>query len=236
MFILLQIKDCWKFNPAKNIWTIYSKAIFGRNNFPSTVYKNKIYFGGFSNSEVFDPVNNLWSQWPSSSASYGFPECLLTWHDTFLLFGGEPAEEQKRVQSFNHLTQLWTELDRSSEPMNIFMSGCEVLPNHNVLIVGGSNPYQKSAVLYNVKENKWISVQDTQFYRQGTTLVKLSNRVFAIGGIDSGTETIEEFVFADNTWVEINVKLIIPREAFHSSLAVPAYLFAHMDGDCEGIV
>ncbi len=235
-FLSPQDKECWILNPAKNVWTIYSKALFDHRSINANVYQKKIYFADSSNPEVFDPVNNLWSQWPSFSTDYGYPQCLLTWHDTFILLGGERAGYRKRIQRFNHTTQLWTEVDGSSAPIDIFMSGCEVLPNQNIIIVGSSPPDRQSAALYNVEENKWVSVGDTQYPRQGTSLVKLGSRVFAISGVESGRDTTEEFIFPDKAWTPSNVKLIIPRLRFHSTLAVPAYMFAHMDGGCEGIV
>jgi hypothetical protein len=235
-FFSLQGKECWKLNPEKNIWTIYSKALFDHQSINANIFQKKIYFADSLNPEVFDPVNNLWSQWPSFSTDYGNPQCLVTWHDTFVLLGGARPGDRKRTQRFNHTTQLWTEVDRSA-PMDIFMSGCEVLPNQNILIVGSTSPDMHSAALYNVEENKWMSVGDTQYPRLGTSLVKLGSRVFAIYGTGIGrhTDTIEEFIYAQKAWIPIEAKLIIPRVVYHSTLAVPAYMFAHMDGGCEGI-
>ena len=141
----------------------------------------------------------------------------------------------KTVFQFNHTTQIWTELDASAPPMDVFESGCAVLPNEDILIVGSYNtPYKASAALYNVKENTWISLGSTTYEREGASIVTLGERVFVTGGFDYFGDVIEEFIVKDNTWVEVGSKLIINRY-LHSTLSVPASLFAHLEGGCEGV-
>jgi len=190
-----------------------------------------MYFTEAQNPEVFDPVNKNWSKWPLPLKPSGSYQCSLTWKDTFLLIGGR--SNIRGVQSFNHSTQTWTELDASSAPMDVYNSGCEVLPNQNILVLGsGRAQFSFSSALYNVEENKWTSLGGTNYKRDGTSLVKLGNRVFAIGGL--GTDVVEEFIPADNSWIPVDAKPIVPR-AYHSTISVPAHLFAHMEGGCVGI-
>ena len=137
------------------------------------------------------------------------------------------------VQSFNHSTQTWSELDASSAPMDIWHSGCAVLPDQNVIVLGSIfDSYSNSSALYNVRDNKWTSFGESNYSRFGTTVVRLGDRVFAIGGLDA--DVVEEFIPASKSWVPLETKLIIPR-LYHSTLAVPDHLFAHLEGGCVGV-
>ena len=122
----------------------------------------------------------------------------------------------------------------SSVPFDIFYSGCVVLPSEEILVVGpASSPYYKSAAIYNVEDNQWTMVQDSSFDRDGTALVVLRKRTFAVGG--GGERGIEEFDYASKSWKTVNTPLIVPRRA-HSMIAIPAELFAHLPGGCEGVM
>ena len=121
------------------MWTVYSEASFTHFDYAGAIYENKIYIPDPYNPEVFDPVSNIWTQWPKSM-NYGYLPCSLTWKDTFLQLGG--YTNRRGVQSFSHLTQTWTDLYTSSSTMDVYYSGCVVLPNENVLVVGsGSSCY-----------------------------------------------------------------------------------------------
>jgi hypothetical protein len=189
-----------------------------------------VYLSDSENPEVFDPIDKSWSQWPLPLKISGNEQCSLTWKDSFLLIGGQ--NNRRGVQSFNHSTQIWTQLDDSSAPLDVWGSGCAVLSNQNVLVLGSANgTFYNSTALYNVEENKWTSLENTNNIRFATSLVSLSNRVFAIGGL---TDVVEEFNSEDNTWIPVDAKPMISRY-FHSTISVPAHLFAHMEGGCVGI-
>ena len=197
------------------------------------VFQSKIYLQDPVNPEVFDPVSQEWNGWPKPPLDVGIYPCLVTWRDSFLMFGGQSS--LKTVFQFNHTKQIWTELDASALTMEVYASGCAVLPNEDILVVGSYNsPYQSSAALYNVKENTWTSLGNTTYKRAGASIVTLGERVFVTGGFDYFGDVIEEFIVKDNTWVEVGSKLIINRY-LHSTLSVPASLFAHLEGGCEGV-
>jgi len=103
----------------------------------------------------------------------------------------------------------------------------------NVIVLGSIMEfYSRSSALYSVRDNKWTFLEESNYSRFGTTVVRLGDRVFAIGGLDS--DVVEEFIIADKTWVTLDTKLIIPR-VYHSTLAVPDHFFAHLDGGCIGV-
>ena len=106
---------------------------------------------------------------------------------------------RRGVQRFSLSSQTWEVLDSSNVPMDIYFSGCIVLPSEDILVVGSENdPYRSSASLYNVNSNTWTKLNDTNHPRDGTSLLKLENRVFAVEGWS--TYTVEEFHSDNNTW------------------------------------
>ena len=116
--------------------------------------------------------------------------------------------------------------------MDVINSACIVLPNDDVLVVG-SGTFEDffSAAIYNVVKNVWTMLDKTIYLKAGTDLVRLGNRIFAIGGL---SENIEEFHPDDNSWTLVNQNLIIPR-AQHNSMSLPASIFSKISGGCQGI-
>jgi len=225
--------ECWLYNIASNVWTVYSNSVYTHIDKSGAVYKNKIYLQDPVHPEVFDPVTKKWNVWPKPPVNVGDFPCLLAWRDSFFLIGGSSGH--KTVLQFHHTTQIWAKLDASSLPMEIETSGCAVLPNEDILVVGSENsPYLNSVALYNVAQNKWRSLGETTYgSRRGTSLVKLGERVFAIGGF---TNVTEEFIVKDNTWLVLDTQLMDNYCRYHTSLSVPASLFAHLEGGCEGVL
>ena len=224
------------YNTTANVWSEYSNSIYTHQDRSGAVYLNQIYLQDPVNPEVFDPVSQEWNSWPALPVDDGGYSCLLMWKDSFLNIGGHASKQT--VFQFNHTMHLWTKLDSVALSIEVDHSGCAVLPNEDILVVGSYNsPYKASAALYNVKENTWTSLGNTTYERRGTSLLTLGERIFVIGGdgsVGRSDDVIEEFIVKDNTWVEVDSKLIISR-SYHSTLSVPASLFAHLEGGCEGV-
>jgi hypothetical protein len=183
--------------------------------------------------EIFDTYNVNWSPWLTTGLKdSGNHQCLLAWKETILLIGG--SLNKRGVQSFRLSSQTWTELDVSSAPMDVYFSGCAVLPDQTILVAGGSSAFPQSAALYNVNENTWMSVGELNFPRSGSSLVMLGSRIFAIGGSLRYRTSVEEFKSEYNRWGPVDQGLIWPR-SHHSAIAVPAYMFTHLDSGCKGI-
>ncbi len=72
--------------------------------------------------------------------------------------------------------------------------------------------------------------------RFGSTFVTLSGRYFLIGGgyPDTLVDVVEEFHYESNTWTEVEASPIT-QQMGSSALAVPAEIFSHLPGGCEGI-
>jgi len=210
-------------------WSVYSESQYSHHNYPGSVHAGKIYMTG--KPEIFEPMHDTWTNWTKSDIGRGYYSCLLTWKDSLLLLGGEAS---RRVLEQYHISnQSWTTIDTEA-PFDVYASGCVVLPNDEILVLGSLiAPYEKSAAVYNVEDNVWTSVNDSSFNRDFTAMVVLGKRVFAIGG--GPFADTEEFDYESGTWTTLEPELVMPRR-IHSIIALPADLFQHLPGGCEGII
>jgi len=166
-------------------------------NDTGVAFNNKIYIVDDKYPEVYYEQSNTWSNWTAPLIKFGRGACLVTWKSTFLLFGGD--RNRLGIQRYNHSTHSWSKVNTSSAPFDMYFSGCVVLPNENVLIAGSHNNYTRKSALFNLKSNKWTLLNQTiNIDRSASTLVRLGERVFAIGG--HNTTGIEEFHIKNLTW------------------------------------
>ena len=224
-------KNCYLYNPVNDTWEVFSSADHLHNYQPGEIYEEKIFINDVSNPEVFDPATKNWSSWPAPPNPSEVCPCLLAWHDSFILIGGEP--NFRAVQTFNHSSNEWKVLDSSSVPMDVFCSGCAVLPNEDVLVVGSENADVTSAAVFNVRSNTWKQLPHTSIERGGTSLVPLGSRVFAIDG--HGGNVVEEFDYKTQTWISVDAKLMVFRKGHQGVVALPAEMFQHREGGCTGV-
>jgi hypothetical protein len=223
-------RNCFRYHPNNDSWSVYSTAMFTHSEQPGANYNGSLFLFDDTNPEVFDLASNTWSSWPVPLKKAGDGPCLVGWKDTFLLLGGDFNKEQ--VQVFNHSSNTWQVLNSTTVRM-IFWSGCVLLPNDKILIHGSDIvSYYSSALLYNIRENTWITLPDTSVNRHGTSLVTLGTRAFAIDGYL--TSAIEEFHYNNNTWSSVEARLIVQRY-HHGTIALPAELFQHLPGGCVGV-
>jgi hypothetical protein len=225
-------KDCYLYHPNNDSWSIYSTSKFTHAYQPGEIYNDKIYIKDDSNPEVFDPISNSWSSWLAPLKKTGDGACLVAQKDTFLLLGG--LSNQRGVQTFNHSSNTWQVLNSTNVPMDIYLSGCALLPNDEILVVGSEGtPYQSSAALYNVQSNTWKALSETPNPRDGTALVTLGKRVFAVDGHYGNI--VEEFNYNTFTWSPMEAKLITHRDGHQGVIPLPAEMFQHLPGGCVGV-
>ncbi len=106
-----------------------------------------------------------------------------------------------------------------------------VLPNEEILVAGFFNA-QNSAAIYNLLENKWYQVEDSMYKKFGTGLVVLGSRIFSTGGYND--IMVEEFDYSSRTWKSVEMPLLQQR-CYHSVIPMPAEVFAHLPGGCQGV-
>ena len=81
----------------------------------------------------------------------------------------------------------------------------------------------------------FASIGDGRFDRRGTSLVRLGQRVVALGGgYNPATTVNEEFILCANIWRTIGEKMLSHRRHF-ATVAVPAKMFHEVKGGCEGV-
>jgi hypothetical protein len=113
-----------------------------------------------------------------------------------------------------------------------FISGCVVLPNEEILVAGFPSAHN-SAVIYNHLENKWSQVEDAMYDKYfGAGLVVLGSRIFSTGG--AYDRVVEEFDYSSRSWKSVETPLLQPR-CKHSATPIPAEVFAHLPGGCQGV-
>ena len=226
----------WNYNIAENSWAQFTSPSSYYRCQVSGVYNDKLYIVEDHNSEVFDSATNTWSPWPAPPAPSGDGPCLVTYQDSFLMFGG--SENSRGAQQFNHTSNEWINLNPASVPKDMVNSGCILLPNgQDVLIVGSSfEPFQSAASIYNVQSNTFMELPDTEINRDGTSLVQFGSRIFAIGGRGQDEKKVEEFNYGSNTWTSGFADL---RELNYDGQAVvtlPKALFKKYVSGCTSVV
>ncbi len=225
-------KSCWEYNITKDSWSVIATAPFSHNYQPGVVHQEKLYVMDESNPQVFDSSSKTWSSWPSPPKKSGNAPWMVGWMDSIILLGG--GSNLRGVQIFNITQKTWTVMDSSQVPMDLWWSSSLTLSNGNVLIVGSEKSGSEySTTFYNPKDNSWIELGKTATNHHGSRLVQFGSRIFAIDG--TYTDLIEEFLVETNTWKPVDVKLQVSRNGYHSLLSIPANLFSHLQGGCQGV-
>ena len=225
-------KSCWVYNPTEDSWSVVATAPFVHNFQPGVVYEEKVYIMDELNPQVLDPSSNTWLRWPTPPNESGVAPWMVGQKDTIILLGGQ--NNLKGIQIFNITEQTWTIMDSSQVTMDLRWSSSLTLNDGNVIIVGSEkDDYSYSAAIYAPTDNTWKELEKTETNHFGTRLVQLGGKVFAIEG--GSNDLVEEFVLETETWKPVDVKLNVRRYGFHSLLALPARLFSHLPGGCQGV-
>jgi hypothetical protein len=224
--------SCWNYNITKDSWSVIANAPFGFKNQPGVVYGKRVYVIDESNPQVFDPSSNTWSSWPAAPNKFGGAPWMVGWMDCIILLGG--SSNLRGIQIFNITEQTWTVMDSSQVPMDLWWSSSLTLSNGNVFVVGSEKSGSHySAAFYNPKDNSWVKLDASDTNHFGTRLVQLGSKIYAVDG--HKTDVVEEFLLETNTWKPVSVKLINKHDGLHSLLALPAKLFSHLQGGCQGV-
>ena len=66
------------------------------------------------------------------------------------------------------------------------------------------------AHIYDAVSDSWVTVANTNVGKQGTSVVTMAGRIFAVGGWNDGdTDVVEEYNPKSNTWLETIIFNII---------------------------
>ncbi len=223
-------KYCWQYNVIDNNWIAITTVPSNRYGYPGIAHNDKIFLLDHFDPDVYDPKNNAWSKWPKPSKEINYYLCMISWKDSILVFSGLSSEHS--VQIFNTTSYSWSVLKSGVPPFKLSALTCILLPKNQVLLVGPRYDVNSSA-LFDIQTNSWEKLKDSKYDRYGSTLVNLSGRIFLIGGMNEAIT--EEFHLDTKTWTEVDSrKIYLPY--LSSALALPAEMFPHLLGGCEGIM
>ena len=219
--------DCYVYTIANGSWNLFSKPTTASAPFNS--YNDNIYFYPYY---LLNLTSKLWLTWPSPSASAG--ACVVTWKDSFIIFGGQG--DYTGVQMYNHTTQSTKTLQTSLAPMQIYSTGCTIMPNERVLIVGSGNQvtgaFNKLAI-YSISTNTWPYSGTLPFDCGFSKVFVLGKRVFFIC---TSIKAVMEFHYGNNTFTSTANSLQVIRDNSPGVVTVPARLFSRLPGGCKAVL
>ena len=226
--------SCWEYNIKEDSWLNFTQATFSSEYQTGVVvHDGKLYVIDTMKAQVWDLVNKSWSTWPMPSKKFGIGHIMVGWKDSIILIGG--LKNMRGVQIFNITSQTWAVKNSANVPMDIVWSSSLLISHDEVLFVGSdSSGYYKSAAKYYPVTDSWLKLPDTRESHRGSRLVQVGARIFVIYGYE--TDTVEEFFRANNTLSRIQIKPINSYKGYHSVVALPSKLFAHLPGGCKGIL
>jgi hypothetical protein len=156
---------------------------------------------------------------------------LIALDGYFLRFGGDSG--YRDIYKYNVSSDSWNFIG-SNAPMDIYFTGCTLLPDGNVLLVGSMTAANwNSYVVYNVSGNSWGPTIIGQNKRFSAVVVNLGSRVLTVYG--GQVNVVEEFHWSNKTIEAKGSALLNSREFPPGAIAVPAKLFAHMPLGCLGV-
>ena len=136
--------------------------------------------------------------------------------DVHIIFGGERNINNQRISGkqvvkINTTQQVAVEM----EPMNFprMSHACQLLNSSVVLLSGGlDQDVIQSDELYNITSEEVVKLLDPEksLKRAQHAMIKVGDRILALGGIDSSNEApskIAEFDPTTNAWNELNQEL-----------------------------
>jgi N-acetylneuraminic acid mutarotase len=180
-----------------------------------------------TNAEFYDVNTNTWKRWPSAPYTLKYA-CTVVWRDSFYMFGNGGL-----YQKFNLTTQTWSVISYVTPgPRNLDHPGCAVLPNEEILVVGGLNS-PSSTYVYNAIANTWRITANTTSPQGPTNLLYIGKHLYVLGGY---SKFVEKFNFDTFTWSSFSSVQIWRGNGYAGAIEVPADLFSKQLGNCKGTI
>lgn len=226
------LKSCWYYDSQFDSWYYLADAPF-KDEFQTGVsLNNNLYVLDSSEAHVLDLESDNWSTWSMPPNQFGRAHSSIGWEDSIVVFGGQ--SNYRGVQIFNVTSQTWSVKNSTNVPFDIVWTSVLLAKKDEILLVGSDQGgFYYAAAKYYPRTDTWQELEDSQLSHRGTRLVKLGTRVFTIDGFE--VDTVEEFHLDDNSWSIIETKLLNNYLGFHTVMALPASLFAHLPGGCKGV-
>lgn len=223
--------DCFIYYTTNNTWAPYITAQWAFP--PFSVYNNQLFYSGYGNvAQLLDLSTKVWSTWPlAPTNTYG--GCQVTWRDAFIRFGG--FDKANWALKFNHTTQNWTTL-AVDMPMNIYLSGCTLMADDKLLVVGSSKAPGEKTTVYDLNTNQWISNGTFDSTMYILYVVNYGTRYFAHFALRNvATNIVQEFHPSNNSFTNVAFPLKVDRTGSPAVVSVPAKLFRNILPTCSGV-
>ena len=213
------------YNPSTNQFTRTGDLNVARRNAPGVLLSNgkvlviggRTYtlsdVGALNSAELFDPVTNTWSITGYLNAARRNHFVIRLANGKVLVGGGMNTSQNglKTVELYDPSTESFSAL--ADMPEARMDAHAALLPNGNVIVMGGrvsgSGTRLKTAVIYDVVNNSWTSVQSQMqdVHEDGASIVTLADgRILIAGGWTSvnnqlnAITTVEIFDPSTNTF------------------------------------
>jgi len=196
------------FDPATNLFSEVGSSSYTRNFSPGVLLTNgKVLvaggttypssdFSSTSSAELFDPLSNSWS----TTGSMNIPRrsfFMVRLNSGKVLVGGGIRDKSTSLNSaeiYDPATEMFS-LVPNMPGSNRSGASAALLPNGNVLVVGGASGSElwKSAIIFDVTTNSWSSVSSqmqTEHYLNAAIVTLNDGRVLIAGGQTSGGESV----------------------------------------------
>jgi len=224
-FVIGNTADCWQYNVTDDSWIAITSLPLSYTDTPGVAHNDKIYIIPLEDHKVYDPKNNSWTKLPAPLEDIRHYPCMISLKDSILVFF------KYSVHSFNTTSNSWSVLNEGTSPFRLLYSKCILLPKNQVLVLSGSD---LSIAIFDIQTNSWEKLEDSNCSRYfRPSIVNLNGRFFMFGCQDDHRGVVE-FHYETKTWTEVEAKTKNQNE-FSSALALPAEMFSHLPGGCEGI-
>ena len=121
--------DCYLYDVGSDTWTVTTGpgALYTTQG---VVLHQKMYLPDEYSPKVFDSATKKWSNWAKGGTDT-YVSCYVAWEDYIFKFGGYPPHDER----YDPADDTWSFVT-TSPPFPIYLSGCVVLANDNILITG----------------------------------------------------------------------------------------------------
>jgi len=209
----VELFSCEIYDPNTGQWTTTDSMNYARSGFSLTkLVDGKILAtGGFGydvagiSAEIFDSETELWSEPIMLNYSRWRHRAILLQNSKVLIVGGDSANDYKGCELYEPITETFILTGFCSYPK--FDHALELLPDGQVMAIGGGNSSYEHCEIYNPDTEIWTEIASLNQSRHSHTSHLLSNgNIMAIAGAPSPYRssceiydfTTEEWTFADS--------------------------------------
>lgn len=182
-------------------WSISSaKASVPRTEVSAALYQGKVYVvGGYNEAgqavntvEIFDPQTDSWSQGPALPSAVHHTSAVVLGGQLFVVGGLTGTDSKPTNKVYAYDGTKWTEGPMLPQPLGA--QGAAIVSADRLYVAGGIQADGASTgAVYSlgVDETEWRTEPSMTAARNHLTLASVDGKLYAIGGRDSETMTLQ---------------------------------------------